>query len=222
MQHSTTTTTTSTNSTIQQQQTSIPSSSSASINENNESATKALRDELNEKNKVIKNLQQRLNDLKKTLQKELKYQQLPNESISSSPSTSHHQMNHHVQNQSQMPPMSPLYNRMGSGDETSLMMSLQQSNSTSQKSVINGDVFKDMKRMSIASAGGSASAATASSAAAGFMMLNGQKKLDDVNNKYLKHVILKFLTSREYEVYILFYYSIRFDLTNFHQNTSYI
>lgn len=101
-------------------------------------------------------------------------------------------------------------------------MSLQQSNSTSQKSVINGDVFKDMKRMSIASAGGSASAATASSAAAGFMMLNGQKKLDDVNNKYLKHVILKFLTSREYEVYILFYYSIRFDLTNFHQNTSYI
>jgi hypothetical protein len=160
---------------------------------------------------VIKNLQQRLNDLKKTLQKELKYQQLPNESISSLPSTSHHQMNHHIQNQShQMPPMSPLYNRMGSGDETSMMMSLQQSNSTSQKSVVNGDVFKDMKRMSIASAGGSASA-TASSAAAGFMMLNGQKKLDDVNNKYLKHVILKFLTSREYEVYMLFNYSIRFD-----------
>lgn len=88
-----------------------------------------------------------------------------------------------------------------------MMMSLQQSNSTSQKSVVNGDVFKDMKRMSIASAGGSASA-TASSAAAGFMMLNGQKKLDDVNNKYLKHVILKFLTSREYEVYMLFNYLI--------------
>ena len=63
---------------------------------------KLLRDDLNEKNKVclnleilkflniihrlsdekklIKNLQQRLNDMKKTLQRELKYQSLPNES----------------------------------------------------------------------------------------------------------------------------------------------
>lgn len=126
--------------------------------------TKSLRDELNEKNKVIKNLQQRLNDLKKTLQKELKYQQLPNEAAK--PSHAHSSASDDML--LQKTPTRPVSN--GVFNETT-----PQQNALKRPSLV------------AASSGG---------------LVNGVKKLDDVNNKYLKHVIFKFLTSREYEVNI--------------------
>jgi golgin subfamily A member 1 len=115
-----------------------------------EEIIKKLTDELNEKNKVIKNLQQRLNDMKKTLQKELKFAILPNETPS-----------------------------------LSIELPNELDNSSSL-SLLSHKFFK--KRHSID-------------------LQNKQQQhqqhlhLDEINYKYFKHVLMKFLTSREYEVH---------------------
>lgn len=123
-----------------------------------------MRDELNEKNKVIRNLQQRLNDLKKTLQRELKYQQLPNEAA--------------VPN--------PAVDEIASRTKPSVAQIEAKS--------VNGT--GPAKKVSLPTPIVSPTVTSA-------FLFNGipsNKKLDDINHKYLKHVILKFLTSREYEV----------------------
>lgn len=103
---------------------------------------------------MIKNLQQRLNDIKKTLQKELKYQNvhLPNESVETKP------FNLHKTPSSQSLTTKPTY--------TSTKMSILHP-PNSPPPVNNSHLSS----------------------------LHG-----DVNFKYLKHVVLKFLCSREYEV----------------------
>lgn len=149
----------------------------------NDAEIKSLRDELNEKNKVIKNLQQRLNDLKKTLQKELKYQQLPNETA---PAAIAANVNSSAEETVQarlarVPPPPP-------------------PSSSSPLSLSNG---YDMTTTSKTNALKKPIPVTSAASCTDFM-LNGSmqagKKLDEINHKYLKHVIFKFLTSREYEV----------------------
>ncbi|KAL1457923.1 hypothetical protein WDU94_008103 [Cyamophila willieti] len=104
---------------------------------NNKATTSDLENELSEKNKTIRMLQQRLSDLKKTLQEELRNHTTSNGSTRVSPSESR---NH------------------TSGEDTPPVVQPVSSSS------------------------------------------NGVKTSeDDVNFKYLKHVIIKFLTCREYE-----------------------
>jgi len=125
---------------------------------------KTLRADLNEKNKMIKNLQQRLNDMKKALKKELNSQaemQLPADKIKeknllhNSASTNSLRSNASSTNSqtlkasfSTMPKSSHLLNYTHSSNEANNLSSLH----------------------------------------------------EDVNFKYLKHVVFKFLCSREYEV----------------------
>lgn len=105
---------------------------------------------------MIKNLQQRLNDMKKTLQKELKYQSLPND-------------------------------KQPTSTEPSLTQ--QESDNSINKTVLN-------KRVSSSCLNGFKLKQPVNSAQLSNLH-------DDVNFKYLKHVVFKFLTSREYEVNLI-------------------
>lgn len=138
---------------------------------------KFLRDDLNEKNKMIKNLQQRLNDMKKTLQKELKYQSLPNETITVTHSPS--------STQSKQSISSSPSNHQTIEIKPSESTSLTNTNNINNKRISN---HSNLSRKSST-----------------FNANNNLSNLhDDVNFKYLKHVVLKFVTSREYEVRKLF------------------
>lgn len=189
--------------------TNIPPTSTTTSAHQDEATLKALKDELNDKNKVIKTLQQRLNDLKKTLQKELKYQQLPNETTAATislPSPLPQQQQHHQA--SHMLPASP---HASSSDEalTSKIKSLQ----IAQQQINSNGIAHEISHNSSVGTNAAAAAATAymsqmkrsgqigTTSAVGFV--NGAKKLDEINHKYLKHVVLKFLTSREYEVSLI-------------------
>lgn len=105
---------------------------------------------------MIKNLQQRLNDMKKTLQKELKYQSLPNDKQPTSPEP---------------------------------LLAQQESDNSINKTVLN-------KRVSNSCLNGFKLKQSVNSAQLSNLH-------DDVNFKYLKHVVFKFLTSREYEVNLI-------------------
>lgn len=129
---------------------------------------RSLRADLNEKNKVIKNLQQRLNDMKKTLQRELNYKniQLPNEkSVGKSHSEQQQTMNF-------------------SKSSTSLI-ALSQLNSKRNQSHLDMPKKESLDTSVISLK----------------PKVNGHltNLHDDVNFKYLKHVVLKFLCSKEYE-----------------------
>lgn len=160
-----------------------------------DTATKALRDELHEKNKVIKNLQQRLNDMKKTLQKELKYQQLPNEMCHGSNQFTANvddEMTHATS------PLTTTTTMPKSGVNNN-------NNNKTNKQLLPSDTLMNQSwRQSQSLNGGSINIAKKPSISFAESVLNGtlnsNKRNEDVNNKYLKHVILKFLTSREYEV----------------------
>lgn len=132
---------------------------------------KSLRTDLNEKNKVIKNLTQRLNDMKKTLQKELNYQniQLPNEKKSEG---------------SEFKISSP-QNKLSPSHKT------QSNRSINRQLYANGPnlSLSSTKQMEALNLGG-----TSKAEACHLSSLH-----DDVNFKYMKHVVLKFLCSREYE-----------------------
>lgn len=123
---------------------------------------KSLRADLNEKNKMIKNLQQRLNDIKKTLQKELKYQNvhLPNEKVETKPSDLHKTAS------SQSLTTKPTYTS-SSGRSPSHPNNISILKNPNPPSPVNSNHLASLH--------------------------------DDVNFKYLKHVVLKFLCSREYE-----------------------
>lgn len=120
---------------------------------------------------MIKNLQQRLNDIKKTLQKELKYQNvhLPNENVETKPS------NLHKTPSSQSLTTKPAYTSYNSQQQVRAPNhpnSIPFLNSPNSPPPVNNSHLSSLH--------------------------------DDVNFKYLKHVVLKFLCSREYEVSILF------------------
>ncbi len=110
---------------------------------------------------MIKNLQQRLTDIKKALQKELKYQSvgLPNEFVETKPSSLHKTPS------SQSLTSKPTYIPHNSNTSHHLNTS-----SVIQQNIpaVNNSQLSSLH--------------------------------DDVNFKYLKHVVLKFLCSREYEV----------------------
>lgn len=161
---------------------------------------KLLRDDLNEKNKLIKNLQQRLNDMKKTLQRELKYQSLPNESkkISSLESvtcvntpSAVQQINSSKPGEQTAPNFTPLLNSSAPPQSTQNNHQLQNRRTSSTI----GFTHKP------------------------FNNTNNNAQLshlhDDVNFKYLKHVVLKFLTSREYEaIHLVKAVSVLLNFTN--------
>lgn len=160
---------------------------------------KQLKDEVNEKNKVIKNLQQRLNDMKKTLQKELKFQSLPNEKPKNEQYTNSQGANEQDlindldMNSPIKKPMNPKFSLDYSSDtqaqsilkhvppSTQFKKQLTNTNSANS-SVLNSTAFNSSNKK--------------------VNLVNSQLSHlhDDVNFKYLKHVVLKFLTSREYEV----------------------
>uniref|UniRef100_A0A8D8PW90 Golgin subfamily A member 1 n=1 Tax=Cacopsylla melanoneura TaxID=428564 RepID=A0A8D8PW90_9HEMI len=104
---------------------------------NNKTSTSELENELSEKNKTIRMLQQRLTDMKKTLQEELRNHTTSNGSTRASPSESRN----HTSGEDTPPVVQPV--------------------SSSSNGVRTSE--------------------------------------EDVNFKYLKHVIIKFLTCREYE-----------------------
>ncbi|CAF1050500.1 unnamed protein product, partial [Brachionus calyciflorus] len=131
---------------------------------------RTLREELSEKNKTIKNLQQRLNDMKKTLQKELKYHMLPNEkTVPTTPDTGLES------------PKIPKPN----------LSNTQISPVSSNTSLVNHQISPLTKTPSLPHSTFSVKKNLSSS---DMSVLH-----EDVNFKYLKHVIVKFLTSREYE-----------------------
>lgn len=109
--------------------------------------------------KTIKNLQQRLNDMKKTLQKELKFQSLPNE----------------IEIVSSQKKKEPI---------------------THQKIIIEESKIKTNEEFAIIQTMSPPTPTTPKN--------NGKPKPltndNEINFKYLKHVVLKFITSREYEV----------------------
>lgn len=123
--------------------------------------------------KVIKNLQQRLNDMKKTLQRELNYRniQLPNEKTFAK--------THSEQQQS--------LSLNCSASSTSLIALSQQSFNGKRNQSHLDIPNKDHQDTSILLSKPN---------------VNGHLSNlhDDVNFKYLKHVVLKFLCSKEYEV----------------------
>lgn len=164
---------------------------------------------MNEKNKVIKNLQQRLNDMKKTLQKELKFQSLPNEKPKNEQYTSQganeqDQVSDLEMNSPIKKPMNPKFSLDYSSDTQaqSILKHVPPSASSQLK-----------KQLTISN---SANNSALNSATNAFNNNNSNNKKvnlvnsqlshlhDDVNFKYLKHVVLKFLTSREYEVGLSF------------------
>ena len=137
---------------------------------------------------MIKNLQQRLNDMKKTLQKELKYQSLPNENKSSNDQQQQQTVPNYsnnkvviVENQNKSISSTLLNNKR-------LSLTTQSSNLNLTYNLNNNNNNLHKK-----------------------LSANNTNQLsslhDDVNFKYLKHVIFKFLTSREYEV--MFFLSFR-------------
>lgn len=147
-------------------------SNSFRVNEdsNADEETRVLREELNEKNKVIRNLTQRLNDMKKTLQRELKFQTLPNEKH---------------QQQQDLQPFAQTTNQDKKPNFESSTPNHNSDNTNKQDllkkhSNLNYILSKTAKPMP--------------------HVANLSNLHDDVNFKYLKHVVLKFLTSREYEV----------------------
>ena len=138
--------------------------------------------------KMIKNLQQRLNDMKKTLQKELKYQSLPNESKAMTvlESTTSTTTNSNSVNTSSI---IQLINPSKTEEHTALNLTLLPNTPASPPSSHNNHSFP-IRRTSLTI--GKSTPPTNNA------QLNHLH--DDTNFKYLKHVILKFLTSREYEV----------------------
>jgi len=165
--------------------------------------TQMLHDELNEKNKLIKNLQQRLSDMKKTLHKELKYHAFPNES-NTNDNSHHHQIptkKSPTPNEdmgadaigaglSFSPADSPTStisdNEVSSKKQPSIPSTLSTHNTTTgNNKKIQGRKLQSMTHQS--SSGG------ASASMPDFSLV------EDVNFKYLKHVVIKFMTSKEYE-----------------------
>jgi len=152
---------------------------------------RSLRSDLNEKNKVIKNLQQRLNDMKKTLQKELNYQNLnfnlPNESIQQKSATS----------------TSTTPNK---NTNNTLLNGLHNSSSAS---VLNSSTSGHNNSITNMKSPGSKSMFNSSSTynSANSLLKHQNEHLsslhDDVNFKYLKHVVFKFLSSRDNEAFHL-------------------
>lgn len=174
----------------------VASHSTTATTQDESAPLKSLRDELNEKNKVIKTLQQRINDLKKTLQKELKYQQLPNESTTPSSAAAAVPQQLSSQHQKSLTsPISPSPAHPTSSDE-SLAFKFNK-----YTTVQNGGHELTVGEAAAAMNQALKRPSTGTISSIGFM--NGAKKLDDINNKYLKHVVLKFLTSREYEVHFM-------------------
>jgi golgin subfamily A protein 1 len=140
---------------------------------------KILQDQINEKNKTIKNLQQRLNDMKKTFQKEFKFQSSANNnesttSVSESKNnkTSQIEVNNNNSSAAKL---------NATKKQTYLFKSISMSNNAAETIFSTQSALatphKDMTQLS--------------------------HLHDDVNFKYLKHVVLKFLTSRSYEAFHL-------------------
>lgn len=141
---------------------------------------------------MIKNLQQRLNDMKKTLQKELKYQSLPNENKSSNDQ----QQQQTVPNNNNNNKVVIVENQNKSISSTLLnnkRLSLTTQSNLNLTNNLNNNNNNLHKKLSA----------------------NNTNQLsslhDDVNFKYLKHVIFKFLTSREYEVIFFFFFILKYN-----------
>ena len=173
----------------------MPSSKTIKEDNNNNVQQKldenrSLREELNEKNKLIKNLQQRLNDMKKTLQKELKYQSLPNE-----PSVSAPPADHDNGSNAGKPSQQEQQQQMKNGFKTTAPVT--------PALEAKAQLVKKANQPAIypASSQSAAQSNPALSMKRNSIQPNHLSNLhEDVNFKYLKHVVLKFVTSREYEV----------------------
>ena len=204
---------------------------SSHINLEQMDESKSLRDELNEKNKVtcqtnnllviilminffiyfnqilkvIKNLQQRINDMKKTLQKELKYQALPNEQLKLKS----------VDSQQQFSPIKSNFSENLNNNYTSMPSTPITTNSNNFSVLNNKQETTNVRKSSPTSHHNSLSRKISASAQTTslnqtrkYSITNGTSSVtntmsyleEDVNFKYLKHVVLKFLTSKEYEV----------------------
>jgi len=115
-------------------------------------------------------LTQRLNDMKKTLQRELKFQTLPNEKQQQQQPQQDYQPSAQTTNQ----------DKKYSFDSSPALQSTNKQDLLKKHSNLNYILSKSAKPMP--------------------NVANLSNLHDDVNFKYLKHVVLKFLTSREYEV----------------------
>ena len=122
--------------------------------------------------KIIKNLQQRLNDMKKTLQKEFKYQCLASEDSLKS--------------------INELKLNIHSSQSSASFMTLINDPSTASNQV---HTSHPKTKKSFESPHSSGASTAGHKMNAHLITLHS-----DVNFQYLKHVVLKFLTSREYEV----------------------
>lgn len=164
-----------------------PKESTESNDTNNTNEIRSLKEELNEKDKLIKNLTQRLNDMRKTLTKELKCQMLPNElpaNHAATSSKSHQQQQQQQANDVAAAKSHVESSKAGGGSQRKSLTHQQISLSSSSFHHPTTTNNTPPKRL-----GSTSTAAT-----------NLSNLHDDVNFKYLKHVVLKFITSREYEV----------------------
>ena len=133
--------------------------------------------------KIIKNLQQRLNDMKKTLQKEFKYQSFPNESLPDCGTT--------------------LVQEKNSNELTVNKNKPNAHNNSSNKMVNSSNIQAIKPQKQINNLKSTLNEVSFAQASNQFLNKNNSQLSylhDDVNFKYLKHVVLKFLTTREYEV----------------------
>jgi len=163
---------------------------------------KGIRDELSEKNKVIKNLQQRLNDMKKTLQRELKFQALPNDTIigeSLSPKSNPTNTQRESLAKIHAPQSNDLHSSLSQPQSPVSLLSHPFQLSTSEQPLpnhlANGSSISNSQFAKI-----SLSKRLSSLSMGNPVMYNESAlQLDDINFKYLKYVVLKFFTSNSYE-----------------------
>jgi golgin subfamily A protein 1 len=144
--------------------------------------------------------------MKKTLQKELKYQALPNEQLKLKSVDSQYQFSPIKSNISEN-----LNNNFTSMPSTPTTSNSNNFSALNKHELINGSKMSSINPP-IISRKQSASAQTSSinqtrkfsitnGTVNNTISLNSMDHLeDDINFKYLKHVVLKFLTSKEYEV----------------------
>jgi hypothetical protein len=148
---------------------------------------------------LIKNLQQRLNDMRKTLQKELKYQSLPNDRIDDS--SNHHSLNNGNNT------FTTNNNRIQHGTLPSDLNNqinsslLKRDNSSLPKTPTTPtNTNNTISMSSLIKNNNESNSLTFNNSPSSKIAQSKNFTSEDVNFKYLKHVVLKCLTSREYEV----------------------
>ncbi|CAG5131443.1 unnamed protein product, partial [Candidula unifasciata] len=163
----------------------------------------SLQTQLTEKTKVVKKQEQTLKDLRMTLQRELKIQSLPNDEAfdltANNLSSTSPVMSRKYGSDSRLCPKHPEFQQYCQ-QQTSCQTSLQMSSSLLNSSSAAASSSSVSSGMVPSSCAGSPSAPSGATDALTAHTTSVKRDLNkDVNFLYLKHVVLKFMLSRESE-----------------------